>query len=294
MAQERHATVDSSSSNPLADTVREMIGRTLFVLALAVLATACGPDVDVGVDIPASTSASTPTTTRSDTATSTTSLPESSMSLAFPGAAADDDVVEFVAAVDELLAETAYADAVFDAPEVFVATGWLLCDELKQGIDPAQALTVYIETITGDNIDAADDDTLVLAGTLLGTAVGYLCPATVALMAASSAGAAADEKATGLERAAQATMQGLEKSQGKAGEAPGQANRAKGHDKQNEKTTGRDRAAQAIDAAIARGNGEGKAWGRGHAPAVLADLEIENHGEKAREMVHAYNALRKE
>jgi len=117
--------------------------------------------------------------------------------------------------------------------------------------------------------------------------------ATVVLMAASSSGAAAQEKATGLERAAQATMLGLEKSQGKANEAPGQANRAKGHDKE-ERTTGRDRALQAIEAAIARGNGKGNAWGRGHAPDVLAELEIENHGEEVREMVHAYNALRKE
>ena len=30
--------------------------------------------------------------------------------------------------------------------------------------------------MTGSGIDTADDDTPVLAGALLGTAVGYLCP----------------------------------------------------------------------------------------------------------------------
>lgn len=117
--------------------------------------------------------------------------------------------------------------------------------------------------------------------------------AVAAVLAVVPSGAAAEEeKATGLERAAQATMQGLEKSRGKAGEAPGQANRARGHDKQGDKPTGRARAAQAIEAAIARGNGNGHAWGRGHALDVLADVNIENHGQKVRAMVHAYNKLR--
>lgn len=114
------------------------------------------------------------------------------------------------------------------------------------------------------------------------------------MLVAAASGGAAQEKLTGLERAAQATMQGLEKSQGKATEAPGQANRAKGHDKQRNKTTGRARAAQAIEAAIARGNGNGHAWGRGHALDVLADMNVENHGQRVRAMVHAYNTLRKE
>lgn len=125
-----------------------------------------------------------------------------------------------------------------------------------------------------------------------------------ALFVAIFAGAAvADEhaKLTGLERAAQATMQGLEKSQGKAAEAPGQVNRAKGLEKQGDKLTGRERAAAAIAAAIERGNGRGNAFGRGHAAQVLrillgelpGELNTSNHGQTVREMVHAFNALRK-
>ncbi len=109
------------------------------------------------------------------------------------------------------------------------------------------------------------------------------------------------EKLTGLERAAQATLQGLEKSQGRAAEAPGRENRARGLDEQKDKVTGRERAAAAIAAALARGNGAGNAFGRGHAADVLGillgelpgELNEANHGQAVREMVHAYNAIRK-
>ena len=75
-----------------------------------------------------------------------------------------------------------------------------------------------------------------------------------------------------------------------------------------EKVTGRERAAQAIAAALERrgdegedgGNGHG--WGRGHSAAVHEILaaggspsEIAGeHGQAVREMVHAYNALKKQ
>jgi hypothetical protein len=118
---------------------------------------------------------------------------------------------------------------------------------------------------------------------------------------ATAAVADEHEKFTGLERAAQATMHGLEKSQGKAAEAPGQVNRAKGLDKDGEKLTGHERAAAAIAAALAPGNGNGNAFGRGHAAEVLGillgeipgELNELNHGQTVREMVHAYNELRK-
>ena len=44
----------------------------------------------------------------------------------------------------------------------------------------------------------------------------------------------------------------------------------------------------------ARGNGKGNAWGRGHALDALSDIKAENHGQKVRELVHAYNGLRRD
>lgn len=124
----------------------------------------------------------------------------------------------------------------------------------------------------------------------------------VALLSTVVLGAVvADEKATGLERAAQATQQGLEKSQGNASEAPGQVNRANGLNKDG-KLTGRDRAAAAIAAAMERGNGNGNAFGRGNAAYVheiLANggipgqMETTNHGQTVKDLVHAFNELRK-
>jgi len=63
-----------------------------------------------------------------------------------------------------------------DGTGVEVATGWLFCEQLDQGMGPIEILTVYVETLTGSDIEDADDDTLTLAGTLLGTAAGHLCP----------------------------------------------------------------------------------------------------------------------
>lgn len=112
----------------------------------------------------------------------------------------------------------------------------------------------------------------------------------------------AEEHAIGLARAAEATMQGLEKSQGKAADAPGQENRAQGLNNQGENLTGRERAAQVIAAALERENGNGNAFGRGHAlyvHQILAEGDIPgelneaNHGQQVREMVHTFNELRR-
>jgi hypothetical protein len=131
-----------------------------------------------------------------------------------------------------------------------------------------------------------------------------LVVATLAAMVFSTAGSAlAQGQPTGLERAAEATLQGLEKSRGKAGSAPGQANRAKGLDSQGDNLTGRERAAAAIGAAVERGNGNGNAVGRGNAAdvheilaggGIPGQLKTQNHGQAVRAMVHAFNELRKQ
>jgi len=114
--------------------------------------------------------------------------------------------------------------------------------------------------------------------------------------------AGANDHVTGLERAAQATLQGLEKSQGKSADAPGQENRARGQSNKGDKLTGRERAAAVIAAAMERGNGNGNAHGRGNAARIheiLASGDIpgqideQNHGRAVRDMVHSFNELRK-
>jgi hypothetical protein len=153
-----------------------MFGRGLGVVGIAVVLAACGGS---GEDSSSLTGGSTTITASApstiDLAT-TTSTPVPSTSLLVDGVVVNDDVIEFVAAVDELLVGTAYEDAVVADPEVFVATGWLFCEQLDQEMGPIEILTVYVETLTDSDIEDADDDTLTLAGTLLGTAAGHLCP----------------------------------------------------------------------------------------------------------------------
>jgi hypothetical protein len=128
--------------------------------------------------------------------------------------------------------------------------------------------------------------------TLVGLLFGTLAASAVA----------DDEKLTGLDRARQATLQGLEKSQGKAAEAPGQVNRAKGLRDKGEKLTGHERAAAALGDAIDRGNGKGNAFGRGNAAyvheilaggGIPGQMKDGNHGQRVKELVHAYNEMRK-
>jgi hypothetical protein len=150
--------------------------------------------------------------------------------------------------------------------------------------------------------------TLILAGILAGAS-------------AVPAFADSEDKPIGLDRARQATMQAIELAADDVEEAPpavppgqakdkpgkdtpdrGNANKGNPHIGENKKLMGRARAAAAIASALAREDGNGNAFGRGHAREViqllLADktpeaLETdESHGAAVSAMVRAYNELK--
>jgi hypothetical protein len=113
----------------------------------------------------------------------------------------------------------------------------------------------------------------------------------VAAVAISSAlpALAQPAHATGLERARELAARGVETAQGLT-QGPNA-----------ERATGLARAAEAIAAALERGNGQGHAWGRGNSAAVHeikanggSPSDLASHGQAVREMVQAYNALRKQ
>ena len=112
----------------------------------------------------------------------------------------------------------------------------------------------------------------------------------VAAVAVSSAlpALAQPAHATGLDRALEVAAKGIETAKGLAeGANAGKA-------------TGLARASEAIAAALERSNGQGHAWGRGNSAAVHefkangSPSELAGHGQGIREMVQAYNALRKQ
>lgn len=114
-----------------------------------------------------------------------------------------------------------------------------------------------------------------------------LAVAAVAISAALPA-LAQPSHATGLERAREVAAKGVETAQGLI-QGPNA-----------EKASGLERASEAIAAALERGNGQGHAWGRGHSAAVHeikangSPSELAPHGQAVREMVRAYNTLRKQ
>ena len=123
-----------------------------------------------------------PPTTASDVTTTEDVVPKTTTSTVSESEDQDDpieigdEVLDFVAALDELLVDTEYEDLIVEEPEVFLATGLLFCGQLAEEVDPLDILTEYVETLTGAGIEDAADDTLTLAGSILGTAVGFLCP----------------------------------------------------------------------------------------------------------------------
>lgn len=150
-----------------------MIWRAVFLMAIVSVA-ACG---ESGTSESTTTQhvavTAAPTTAGPGTSTSTTPPKTTTTSTTLDNA--DEAILDFVADVEELLVDTEYEDLVAEDPEVFIATGLLFCERLDGGVSPEDLLIEYVGNLTGDDIAAADDDTLTLAGSILGTAVGYLC-----------------------------------------------------------------------------------------------------------------------
>jgi hypothetical protein len=95
-----------------------------------------------------------------------------------------DPVIVFIALLSEALADTQWQSDVFDAPDVFVATGELFCERLAEGVAADEVLTAYTAAVSAEA--EARDDVFVLAGSILGTAVGTLCTEHRAMVEALS------------------------------------------------------------------------------------------------------------
>lgn len=94
-------------------------------------------------------------------------------------------MVTYVAALEDVLAGTVYEGQALEAPEVFLATGTLFCEQLEAGQSVDAVLTEYVETLTGGPIDAAREDDLTMAGGVLGVGVVTMCPQHLNTVAAS-------------------------------------------------------------------------------------------------------------
>lgn len=95
------------------------------------------------------------------------------------------DLVTYVATIESLLEGTEYAGRALAAPDVFLATGGLFCDQLDAGKSSDEVLIDYLETLTGGAVDQASDDDLAMAGAVLGTGLVTMCPHHLAEFGAS-------------------------------------------------------------------------------------------------------------
>jgi hypothetical protein len=157
--------------------------RRIAVVVLVLVMAACGSDSSEVADSPDVTTGSVSTVEETPIPGSSAAVPSTSTS---PGTTppvassttvepSEEDLVVFIAAMEELLGGTVYEGEAINEPELFLATGWLFCDWLDEGDEPDVVLSRYLDELAG-GVDAATDDQLVLAGALLGAAVGVLCP----------------------------------------------------------------------------------------------------------------------
>ncbi len=155
---------------------------TVAAVVLVTVAAACGDQVPVGAEASVAPVAGASTSAPSQpgpalTVAPVTSAAEPGPDVAAPAASEPPvEVIEFLAVLDDALIGTPYAGAPFADPDVFVATGRLLCDELALGEDADTLLADYLELLTGGPPEGAADHDLVLAGSLLGAAAATLCP----------------------------------------------------------------------------------------------------------------------
>ncbi len=165
---------DIGSSAPMQIAMRKWSALVLIALATAACSTEESTPTTLAPAALVSAEEGIPTTT------GVIETPATTTTIDTPGVPTTDPfepiATVFIAALGDALAETAYADAPFNDPEVFIATGQLFCELLDEGADPEDLVTDYVTELTGTSIDEAGDDALVLTGSVLGVSVEILCP----------------------------------------------------------------------------------------------------------------------
>ncbi|MFH1331078.1 MAG: DUF732 domain-containing protein [Actinomycetota bacterium] len=160
--------------------------KSAVVLVVALLVAACGSSTSGSGNVPEALEGTTSSSGGSLTTSSapTTAAPSTSAgtTTAAPFASTvEEDLVGFLATLEELLVGTSYEGEALNEPDVFVATGRLFCERLDKSDSADDVLSAYLDELAG-GVGAASDDELVLAGALLGAAVGALCPEHAALV----------------------------------------------------------------------------------------------------------------
>lgn len=153
-----------------------------FLFGAIVLLAACG-----GISVESAVEADAPPPTEAGAPVEgSTPLPQASSTTRSPVPSPSDvDLVGYVAVIEHMLRGTVYEGAALAAPDVFLATGALFCDQLDGGITSDQVLIDYIETLTGAAVNDASDDDLTMAGAVLGSGLATLCPHHIATVGAS-------------------------------------------------------------------------------------------------------------
>lgn len=137
--------------------------RFWLTAVLFALVACSGSTADSAVSVTAASPAPSATTDPSPTSTAAST----------GGVGPQYDV--YLAAAADALSGTRYENTPFDDPELFAATGLLVCERLADGQPADDFIFEYLTELTGGDPASAGDDQLVLAGAIVGAATEALC-----------------------------------------------------------------------------------------------------------------------
>ncbi len=148
--------------------------RTLTLVLVVSLLAACGAEPEVR---PPLESVSTTQPASEPPATEPTPTVATVAETPVPTDEEDGpDYDVFLAAVADTLIGTRFEGLPYEEPELFAATGLVLCERMESGAIVGEVVFEYLGELTEEDPASADDDQLTLAGALTGASQQALCP----------------------------------------------------------------------------------------------------------------------
>ncbi len=143
-------------------------------IALALVLAACSSAPIVNE--PETDATSPPAATAPNSASTTEQVPASE-----PDPLTDNAAV-FVASLEETVADTVFAGAILDSPDVFIAAAEIMCTRLDAEDSVDDILTDYLNGLLEADNELTEEDVIVLAGGVMGTSVQLFCPQHIELI----------------------------------------------------------------------------------------------------------------
>ena len=93
-----------------------------------------------------------------------------------------EDLVVFVAAMEQSLEGTSYEGAILEEPEVYIAAAQTFCARLENGDSIVKVINDYLFELSGTDVSDSLPDDVALVGALIGAGVQTICPSQTGVL----------------------------------------------------------------------------------------------------------------